>query len=177
MLPIALNMAYRPRSRPNFAIDTQHDLRDVMQDRRLDTIAGWSGAVCAAYLEATVILGIANDPIALCLTDDALVDARTLWVAHDHMAAHWRSAFLTVILGSKPAFVGHDDDSWLNISYTGLLFAYRQFLLSELALWRTDAPILIRLFCKAIVGEHTPSGRLDEAALFDALRLRYPIPA
>lgn len=90
----ASNMAYRPRSRPMFPRDLHHDIRDHMHDTRAETLALWTGWAADRYLAAVRLLGLRDDPVADSLETFVHFDLRSLFVAHDHMAAHWRHQWL-----------------------------------------------------------------------------------
>ncbi len=171
------HMAYVPRTRPAFPGDLQHDFRDYMLDQRLGTLADWHGEAADCYLRAARLTGVAHtDPIAVCLAEDDVFDARTIWVAHDHMAAHWRATCLEAVKGGREGYLVGPDLEFYCQSYAGLLFLFRAFLRRQVALWATAFPEILWLFCRAVTGEHTMTGQETEAALGLELYALYPVP-
>jgi hypothetical protein len=174
--PMPDNQARPGRTNMLFPRDLQHDVRDFMAEKRIGTIAFWSGIVSEAYREAALTMGLSNDPILVCLQADGLVDARTLWAVHDLMAAHWRAVYLPDLLRQPVKLVGPDLHGWLNTSYAGLLYAFHTFLGDALRFWRIGAPHIVRMFCKAVVQDHNSAGQRAEAELCLVLREMYPNP-
>jgi len=165
-------MAYQPRSHPNFPGDIQHDFRDFMLDNRLETLAEWQGRAAEVWLRAARLTRRMTDPLALCLADDDRFDARTLWVAHDHMAAHWRACHMAeAMLGRKWI-----DNPHFHASYAGLLFRFRRFLCHQIDVWYDLKPDLLELFLLSVTGEHTARGQNVEAELFFTLADLYGVP-
>ena len=52
---------------------------------------------------------------------------------------------------------------------------FRRWLFAETADWARHDPPLIRLICRAVVGNHTPQGQLVEIDLMAHLANRYPL--
>ncbi len=169
------NMAYTPRSKPAFRTDLQHDIRDDLLDNRLATLTLWSDVATGAYLAAAGLLDIRDDPVAICLAADDVYDARTLWLAHDRMAAHWRQAHLPSRLAPGP--IDLDGESGKLVTYAGMRACFRRWLLGETRVWCVARPQLVRLMCLAMVGDHTRSGQKSEADLYFNLCDLYPVRA
>lgn len=172
------NMAYVPRSRPAFPGDLQHDFRDFQLDHRRDTLAQWSGRAAGHYLRAAALLGVAGtDPIADCLQAEDRLDARTLWVAHDRMAAVWRRSALPGVLSGNLTMLETDSGRGvISSSPAGLMVLFRRWLEVETDSWARYRPPLLRLFLRAMLGEHSRSGQALEAELYFALAHLHPLP-
>lgn len=170
------NMAYLPRSRPNFPGDIQHDFRDFMLDNRLDTLAEWQGKAAEVWLCTARLTDRIGDPISVCLAEDAIFDARTLWIAHDHMAAHWRAAHMQEAMTGREKITGPEDRPLYCRSYAGLLFRFRRYLRRQIDVWSAIKPDLLHLFLLAVTAEHTKSGRIVEMELHIVLADLYPVP-
>jgi hypothetical protein len=171
----ASHMDYVSRSKPAFVGDIQHDLRDHMLDRRLDTLSVWVGTASERYLRAARLLGHQNrDAIAISLAQDDHFDARTLWVAHDHMAAHWRSHLMPPLRADpRTAARYSQEDTW---SYFGLTQHFRGWLLHETAAWADRQPDVLHLLLLTVLGDHTRSGQSVEIELCLTLADLYPLP-
>jgi len=167
------NMAYTPRTRPAFRTDIHHDIRDDLLDGRLKTLTLWSDAAAGAYLSAAGLLDIRDDPVAICLAADDVYDARTLWLSHDRMAAHWRQAHLPARLAPGPVDLG--GESGKLVTDAGIRACFRRWLLGETRAWCMARPRLVRLMCLAMVQDHTRSGQKSEADLYFDLCEFYPV--
>jgi hypothetical protein len=167
------NMAYLPKTAMNFAGDLQHDLRDHQAQRRDQTIAIWASDIAQAYAEAAAVLGISDDPIAICLEQDDKIDARTLSIAHDHMAAHWRQTALAAAL-THPQTEGHDRRYDL-ACYGALLQEFRLWLTTTSRSGAPHRSRYIRLFCLVLVQQNTRQGILAEIDLYRFLAQIFPI--
>lgn len=170
-------MAYAPRTPPAFAQDIQHDLRDHLADQRLATLSDWMAEATDLYLRAADILRRRQrDALAITLDADDRFDARTLWAAHDHMAAHWRATCLPLVMRGRgrvvwpPAML----DNMTN-SYRDLTAIFRQWLRIQTGLWADRMPDVLELFLLSVVGEHSRTGRAVEAELFFTLARLYPV--
>jgi hypothetical protein len=174
----APNMAYAPHSPPAFPGDLQHDLRDHLYARRLDTLAEWVGEASHLYLRAAGILRRRmTDPLAVALDMDHRFDARTLWVAHDHMAAHWRATCLPEILRSRGKMLWGPRRLANPLNSYGCLTAiFRDWLRLQTGHWADHCPDVLELFLLAMVGEHTRTGKSVEAELCFTLAWQYPLP-
>lgn len=175
----ASHMAYRPRSRPNFVGDIHHDVRDHMLDSRADTLAMWTGRAVEEYLAASRQLGISDDPVADSLEVFDTFDLNSLSVAHDYMAAYWRSVCLPTQLSDKaplfPIMPGVSNGGIRN-SLGVCLCAFRHWLCGTVRHDAIHAPIVIRRLCLVLVQSNTSQGILAEIDRFDTLREHYPIP-
>jgi hypothetical protein len=169
---------YAPKSRPNFPGDLQHDLRDHLYACRLDTLAEWVGEASHIYLRAAGILRRRKtDPLAVALDMDHRFDARTLWVAHDHMAAHWRAACLPKVMQSPGKMLWGPSRLANPLNSYGCLTAiFRDWLRLQTTHWADRHPDVLELFLLAVVGEHTRTGQSVEAELFFTLAWTYPVP-
>ncbi len=101
----ASNMAYRAKSKPNFAGDLQHDVRDAMLGARVETLEMWTGWVARKYLFAARMLGLRDDPIADSLAAFDEFDVWSLAVAHDLLAAWWRYRYMAEFLGARGFYI------------------------------------------------------------------------
>lgn len=165
-----------PRSPPVFPGDRQHDLRDHLLACRLDTIGRWVGRAAGIYLRAAGILRLRHrDALAITLDADPRFDARTLVVAHDHMAAHWRARYLPEAMTGGPLQVLLDDRPCLRHSYRGLRLRFQHWLLSEVDRWSDQRPDVLHLFLLASVMEHTRTGRSVEAEFYYTLVALCPV--
>ncbi len=174
----APEMAYRPRSTPAFSSDIQHDFRDHMLATRLESLSYWVSEASQTYLRAATLLQRHRiDALAISLDADLHFDARTLFVAHDHMAAHWRNGQMRDIMagGNRLHWGPQQLYSTVN-SYRELLALFRQWLLWQIKIWGEAVPDLLELFRLAVVGEHTRSGQSVEAELYYTLADLYPVP-
>lgn len=170
-------MAYVPKSPPVFTGDIQHDFRDHMLAKRVDTLSDWVGEASHVYLRAADILRCRQtDALAVSLDSDDQFDARTLWVAHDHMAAHWRNGQMREVMKRDGLMWGPGKLFSMVNSYAELLALFRQWLCSQVTAWADRKPDLLELFLLAVVGEHTRTGQSVEAELFFALVRLYPVP-
>ena len=175
---LCAEMAYAPRTRPAFPGDIQHDLRDHLADQRLSTLADWVGEATRHYIRAADILRRRHvDTLAIALDADERLDARTLCVAHDHMAAHWRAEYLPqVIAGRGRLKWGPAEPCNFVNSYADLRAIFRQWLRLQTGIRADHMPDVLELFLLAIMGEHTRTGRHVEAELFFTLARIYPVP-
>ncbi|OYW60778.1 MAG: hypothetical protein B7Z31_03675 [Rhodobacterales bacterium 12-65-15] len=171
-------MAYLPKTPPAFQGDIQHDLRDHLGDQRLLTLSDWVGEASTLYLRAADILRLRQqDALAITLDADERFDARSLWVAHDHMAAHWRAHRLPEVMAGRgrlswpPAMLCNPVDS-----YRDLTAIFRQWLQLQTSAWADQMPDVLELFLRAVVGDHTRTGRFYEAELYFTLAELYPVP-
>lgn len=172
----SMNMAYRPRSLPNFRGDLQHDLRDAMHDARPDTLAQWAGWAADHYLAAARLLDVRDDPVADSLEVFRHFDLRSLQVAHDHMAAHWRFRFLPDLLKAPvPGQPSPDTGGHFRASIAGCLYAFRLWLKRMVDFDAKRDPVVIRRLCLVLVQQNTLQGHLAEIDLHEALRTRYPL--
>lgn len=172
------HMAYVPRTLMVFPGDIQHDFRDHQLDLRLDTISRWYGRAADHYLRGWRILGRPPDAIADCLCAEEVFDARTLWAAHDLLAAHWRARLMAQVvkgphtgrsLLSETEHGDLPDRMILRRSYNGRIALFRFWLNGVVDAMAHHAPEGIRLTCLAVMGEHLP-GRLEhEIDLYDFL--------
>lgn len=169
------NMAYSARSPQNFRGDLQHDVRDFMLDNRAGTTAVLAGEAARAYLAAAHLLDRHGDPVADCLREDPLFDLRTLWVAHDLLAAHWRACFLPRFLALDPS-VRRQLEGERFCSYRLLLRAFVGWIGAEQALWCVQAPLIVRTICLILVQQNVSAGIMAEVDLFDLLHRRYRLP-
>lgn len=166
-------MCYRPRSKPSFKGDIQHDLRDWMLDEYAETMSLWAGQVADHYILAARTLGMEADPVADCLMSEVRFDARTLWVAHGYMAAFWRRVRLPVELADRDPWAEVGGQIVLRRSYRGLLLLYRDWIRYQTDLWPKHFPRLLRRFALVLVQQNTVGGIEAEMDLFDELRLIY----
>lgn len=182
----ASNMAYRPRSRPNFPCDHRHDVRDALYANRAETLSLWSGRVVAKYLAAARMLDLRDDPVADSLETFKTFDLATMQLAHDVMAAHWRCRIMEPFLQAKNELVGMSDPFHpflpkrkciMRQSVTALLAAFRWWLCQRVEHWALDCPVIIRRFCLVLVQQNTAQGIMAEFDLVEALRERYSVPA
>ena len=172
------SMAYVPKTRPSFARDLQHDLRDHLLSLRLETIALWAGEASRLYLRAADILRRRKiDSLAIALDMDDRFDARTLWVAHDHMAAHWRAECLPQVMQTAGKMLWGPTRlvNMLN-SYGELTAIFRSWLLMQANHWADHRPDVLELFLLARVGDHTRTGQAVEAELYFTLAWAFPVP-
>lgn len=171
-------MRYNPRSAMAFRGDIQHDLRDFMLDRRLATLSDWVGEAANLYLRAARILRVHDrDALAISLAADHRFDARTLFVAHDHMAAHWRANRLPKVMAGRgkmwwgpKKLMNHLD------SYGELMAIFRDWIRCNVQAWSDHRQDVLELFLLAVVGDHTRTGQAVEAELFHTLGKLYPVP-
>ncbi len=173
---ICAHMAYMPRSLPNFPGDLQHDLRDFLQDHRNDTIALWSGLAAQTYINAAILLGIPDDPVADCLMADDRLNPAYLSVAHDMMAAYFRRHVMPAVLDGPDTFILRGKRGAVKWSYQGLLMAFQNWLMAETADLAVTRPRVVRLICLIIVQQNSSAGRNAQIDLFEALRENYPVP-
>lgn len=174
-----LTMDHVARTRPCFPGDLQHDFRDFQLAQRLPTLSQWVSTAADTYLRAARILGVARtDPIADTLGADLRFDARSLLVAHDHMAAYWRAEHMPAILKGKLRLIGPEGARPLHLSCScaGLLFAFREWLDLSIDRWATHTPWTLNLFLRAVVGDHTATGQTFEAELWYTLAHIYRVP-
>jgi hypothetical protein len=172
----SIPMRYSSTSRRSFPQDRHDEFRDYMLYHRNETLSHWVGEIATIYLRAARLLAAKDDPIAICLEDEVF-DARTLWVVHDHLAAHWRAKFLEKNLTEGPAFViGRTGNEVFRASYSGLIGMFRFWVLNNTRHWSVKTPDLVRLICRVIVGEHGATGQTFEMALFDAFAHLFPVP-
>ena len=175
----ASNMAYRPRSRPNFKGDLHHDIRDHMLDCRNDTLSMWTGKAVDRYLAACRLLDIRDDPVADSLETFNAFDPATLTVAHDYLAAHWRYVHLPDHLSDRmPVFpdIPGASDQGIRNSLGVCLCAFRHWLTLMVEFDATHAPVVLRRLCLVLVQQNTEQGIMAEIDLFDTLRQHYPLP-
>ncbi len=176
----ASNMVYRPKSAPMFTGDLHHDIRDAFYAARGETVAMWAGWAADKYLMSCRTLGIRDDPVADSLEAFVEFDLRTMQVAHDQMAAHWRHVWLPLMLdGTSPkdvsAIPGVGD--WAHRgSMSTCLAVFRNWLRINIDFAADRDPVVIRLLCLVLVQQNTAQGYMAEIDLFDALRARYPFP-
>jgi hypothetical protein len=169
------NMAYSPRSPQNFRNDLHHDVRDFILDNRAGTTAALAEAAARAYLSAAHLLGRPDDPVADCLQNEPRFDLRTLWVAHDMLAAHWRSRYLPLFISVDPSIRRYL--LWWNFcSYKAVLNGFQDWIVAELALWCVHDPLIVRTVCLILVQQNVSAGIVAEMDLFDLLSRRYPVP-
>lgn len=174
----SMNMAYRPRSRPNFAGDLQHDVRDSMLEGRAETLAIWTGLAANHYLAAAHLLAIKDDPVADSLEVFPHFDLHSLQVAHDHMAAHWRQRWMPEFLSATYPYVGDTPDyprCHYRRSIAGCLYGFRLWLQLTTDKDARHHPVVIRRLCLVLVQQNTTTGYLAEMDLFETLRARYPV--
>jgi hypothetical protein len=169
---------YAPRSRPAFPGDIQHDLRDHLLDQRPPTLADWVGEASALYLRAARILRCQDrDALAVSLAADPRFDARTLFVAHDHMVAHWRHAHLPQLMSRRGKAVWGPDQLVNTVNGYGELTALFRYSLRQITrAWADHRTDILHLFLLAVTGEHTRTGRRVEAELYYTLGDLYPVP-
>lgn len=177
---ICAEMAYLPRSPRVFPADIQHDFRDYMYDVRLATLADWVGEGTRLYLRAADILRRRRvDPIAIALDMDEVFDARTIFVAHDHLAAFWRNGQMhEVMAGGYRKYWGRPpDELYCNNRSPGELIAiFRQWLRWQTNDWADRKPDLLELFLLAILGEHTRTGQAVSAEFYFTVATLYQVP-
>lgn len=176
----AANMAYRPRSRPNFPGDLHHDIRDHILQARAETLSMWTGWAVDRYLAACRMLDIRDDPLADSLETFNSFDLSSLSVAHDHMAAHWRHSFLSRHLSQPgplvlvlPTATEHD----LRNSPGACLSAFRHWLWLVTNEDARHATTIIRRLCLVLAWQNTSQGVVAEMDLYDTLRHSYPFPS
>lgn len=181
----ASNMAYQPRSRPNFPTDRHHDVRDAMLAARGDTVAMWTGQAAEEYLAACRMLAIRDDPIADSLETFNTFDLASFAVAHDVMAAHWRHRHLPEFLANPDLDISElarFDPEWFeryrgfHLCPSAILVAFRCWLVKQTVRAARNDPTVIRLICLVLVQQNTASGFMAEIDLVQTLRARYPIP-
>lgn len=176
----ASNMAYRARSRPWFPGDLQHDLRDHMHATHEETLSLWAGWVADKYLAAAEMAGLRDDPVADSLLTFDKFDARTLLVAHHHMAAHWRLNWMPRFLsGETPArldTIPGASDSCLRGCPRSCTAVFRNWLRINVDYQALRVPLVIRRFCLVLVQQNTAPGIMAEIDLMESLRLHYPVP-
>lgn len=128
-LPYPPNIACIPRTRPNFAGDLQHDLRDFQLGQRAATLALVIGEVADIYLRAAAAMGLTDDPIADCLRAEERFDLRAFRVTHDFLAAQWRAhhpGFALDPAALRPPPAGM---TWQPLwSYHALLTAFQEWV-------------------------------------------------
>lgn len=180
-----MNMAYRPRSRPAFAGDLRHDIRDAMYDGRAETLSIWVGLAADRYMAACHVPGVRDDPVADSLETFDSFDLATLRVAHDHMAAYWRCHGLEVFLNAPQpvseglvqfAGLGGPGRWAMRWSMSSILAAFRWWLKEVTEAAAVKDPVLVRQLCLVLVQQNTAAGYGAEIDLFDALRARYRVP-
>ncbi len=182
----AANMAYRPKSKPNFADDRRHDVHDIMLAARGDTIPFWAGAAGRRYLQAARLLDRMDDPIADSLQAIGQFDSRPLALAHDYLAAYWRAVALDAFLARKGLFIDASDTclpllpkgkSVLRCSYSAILAAFRHFLSMMVDYDSEVAPKLVRQICLVMVRQNSSQGVAAAIDLLELVRTRYRLPS
>jgi hypothetical protein len=176
----ALNMTYSPKSRPNFAGDTQHDFRDYQYQVWQPTVASIVGLACQKYLIAARMLGRLDDPIADCLAADDLFDAQSFWVFYAHLAAFWRKTVLPKRLQWDVirfnVYTGYPKNRDFPCpSYAGLQDSFQNYALAFVDAWALHRPEYIQQICSIVAREHSVTGYLQEIDLFDMLRRDFPL--
>jgi hypothetical protein len=172
------NLAYAPKTPPHFPGDLQHDLRNHLLSLRLETIAQWEGEANRLYLRVADILRRRKiDPLAITLDMDDRLDARTLMVAHAHMAAFWRATCLPEVMqtAGKRRWGPQGLYNHLN-SYGDLTAIFRSWLMMQTNHWADHRPDVLELMLLAVVGDHTRSGIAVEAEFFYTLAWDFPVP-
>ena len=177
---ICAEMAYLPRSNMSFPTDFQHDFRDHLYAVRTATLADWAGEAERVYLRAADILRRRRiDPLAIALDMDTIFDARTLMVAHDHMAAYWRTDQMHEVMasGGKKYWGIEPNHLYSQVNSLNELTAiFRLWLRWVVNAWADHRPDILELFLLTVVGEHTRTGQSVEAELFYTLATIYPVP-
>lgn len=153
------------RTRPMFKGDDWQELRDSQARWAADTMSRVVGEVNHYYQRAAVATGTQESLLARALRGEKEFDLRTVYVAHGHMAAHWRLAN------------GH-----VNPTLPGLYQVDRhteefmEWAWKEPANWFFENPGLIHLFAVVIEGWQSVNTLLNEMALWDELKAWYPLP-
>ncbi len=173
---ICAHMAYFPRSEMAFSGDIHHDFRDFQIERRLDTISEWVGLAAQTYLNAARMMNQMSDPIADCLAADHIFDARTVGAVHDHLASHWRAYWLEPALSGTHLQVAPPFKCVPIYTYRDLLYTFRRWLLDETYSWSHSDVAHFRLMCRAIVGNHSLTGKVDEMAFLGGIITQYHLP-
>lgn len=157
-------MSAGPQTRPVFLGDDWWELRDAQSAGRAELMARLAGLVCAFYQRAAVVTGRETDPVAIAFRKEKLFDLRAVYVAHDHLAGHWR-----LIQGHvHPPIPGLCD-------IPRMLDDWRDWAMSEGRRWIVDQPILLRRFALVFAFSRTRDSLLHEMDLWDALKEHYPL--
>ncbi|MDP3959445.1 MAG: hypothetical protein Q8Q26_05140 [Pseudorhodobacter sp.] len=156
---------YSSRSRPWFAGDDWHELRDAQNDESNETVSRIAGLVADFYRRAAIVMGDREDSILDSLQVTRLFDVRTLGVAHAHLAAYWRFTN------------GHVNPTLPHIvTFDHMVRDWQEWVWGMSALWIIDNPLLVRLFCLVLVQQNTADGIVAEMDLWDELRRFYALP-
>ncbi len=155
------------RTYPVFEGDDWHELRDAQYDQRENDLAIIMGRVCDMYLRASVVMAREDDPVAEAIRAGRFFDARSLMVAHAHLAAFWRLKHGHV----NPSLPGILD-MW------SLLDAWENWVMHEVTLWILDNPRLVRLSALVCARSlvQTRDTIVAEMDLWDALKEYYALP-
>lgn len=157
-------MTYEPITRPLFAGDDWHELRDWLYGERAIACSRIAGLVFDFYRRAAIVLDRTDDAVLESLTAVKHFDLRTLGVAHAHLAAYWRRQN------------GHVDPTIPGLlSHSRLVDEFEDWVIGEASLWIVDNPRLVRLFALVLVQQNTASGIAAEMDLWDELKAFYPI--
>lgn len=157
-------MPPEPQTRPVFFGDDWAELRDAQTTARAEAMARLAGCVCRTFLRAAVVMGRETDPAAIALRRDLLFDLRATYVAHDHLAGHWR-----LVQGHvHPPIPGLCD-------IRRMVRDWQDWALREASLWVLDQPLLLRRFALVIAYSRTGDSLLHELDLWDTLKEQYPL--
>lgn len=148
-----------PETRPFFAGDDWHELREDQYWNRYQTRTRIADRIIKAYLRAATATGREDDAIALVLRSGA-PDATPLMLAYAHLAAYWRYA------RAHGALCHPDPDSSV----------WEEWILDEVTAWFLDCPKLVRLAAILLVRPRFAQPLAVEAEMWGLLQQRYRLP-
>ena len=153
------------RTRPAFKGDDWQELRDEQARWAADTMSRVVGEVKLYFQRAAVATDTQDSLLARTLRGEKEFDLRTVYVAHGHMAAHWRLSN------------GHLNPTLPELSRVDRLAdEFMDWAKREPTQWFFENPRLLHLFAVATAGWQSVNTLQNEMALWDELKSWYPLP-